>query len=142
MCRHLEHAKPRLTPDRENGPLPVTAEQWRAFLAEYSDWYLSKEPAHWNNLTEEQRRTRWLGRLDAYRKAGGLEVDGEDDIFLHALSLAQGEDTILLDTRSVSAEGEYDAYLFAVKYGALPEPCTSFSEVIAEGRAEIEECRP
>ena len=186
-----------------SGALPVTAEQWRLFLVEYNDWYLSEAPAHVRNyLTEEQQRTRWLGRepageqqiaateerlgvrlppslrgfllasngwgpvsvwtdalcsceeidwfhntheafIDGYRE-GADDFDeeiGEDNIFLNALSLARGQDTILLDTRRVSAEGEYEAYLFAVKYGDLREPCTSFNEVIAKGRAQIEYVR-
>lgn len=181
-----------------SGALPVIAEQWRLYLAEYNDWYLQL-PASVHRLTEEQLRTRWLGRepaseqqmaateerlgvrlppslrgfllasngwgpvsaytsmlspceridwfhnthddfIDGFREAAedaGEEI-AEDEMFLHALSLAQGEDTILLDTRSASAEGEYEAYLLHVGGGHLSEPCMSFSEVIAQGRAEIE----
>jgi len=45
------------------------------------------------------------------------------------------------EATSVAAEGEYEAYLLAVKYGSLHGPCASFSEVIAKGRAEIEHVR-
>ena len=180
--------------------LPVTAEQWRLYLAEYSGWFLSEAPERLRrHVTEEQRRTRWLGRepadeqritateerlgvrlppslrgfllasngwgpvsswtealssceeIDWFHnthdafidgRRDGFEDDGEDmpedDVFLHALSVALGDDTILLDTRSISADGEYEAYLFAVNYGDLRDPCASFSEAIAKGLAQIE----
>jgi hypothetical protein len=186
-----------------SGALPVTAEQWRLYLAEYNDWYLS-------GLTEEDRQffardmphefsAQWFGRepateqmiaateerlgvrlppslrgfllasngwgpvsaytsilspceeIDWFPNAEEDYMDGyqsvyedegeempEDDMYLHALSLAKGDDTILLDTRSASAEGEYDAFLLHLGGGHLSEPCKSFSEIIAHGRAQIE----
>lgn len=183
--------------------LPVTAEQWLVYLGEYSAWFLSEAPERMRSqVTDEQRRTRWLGRepateqllaateerlgvrlppslrgflrtsdgwgpvsawtsalspcdqIDWFRNTDDDFIDGrreafedddeemgEDDIFLHALSIALGDDTILLDTRSVSAEGEYEAYILAVSSGELHEPSASFSEVIAKGRAQIEYVR-
>lgn len=188
--------------DREYGTLPVTAEEWRAYLAEYSRWYLNEPAARekvWGRLSEEQRRTEWMGRepatseqiaaaeqrlgvvlppslrgflsvtngwgpvsewtqglcsadeiewfrdydeafIDGYRSGAedfGEEIDEETDVFLNALSLAYGEDTILLDTVHKSPDGEYEAYLLAAKYGELHETCASFSAAIAKGRAEI-----
>ncbi len=70
-----------------------------------------------------------------------LEIDQETDIFLNALSVAYGEDTILLDTVHRSPDGEYEAYLLAVKYGELHETCSSFGAAIAKGRAQIEHLR-
>jgi hypothetical protein len=182
------------------GPLPVTAEQWRPYLTEYSDWYLRVRGLTTENmvpragsLTREQVSARWLG----YQPATGQEIaateerlgvrlppslhgfllasngwgpvakwtealtscneidwfrsthpefveavqetddDGYDDIFEHCLNIARGEDAFLLDTRQVSADGEYDAYLLAVKYGELSAPCKSFSQLIVLGRAQI-----
>ena len=149
--------------DREYGALPVTAEEWRPYLAEYSEWYLS-DPADreyiWGRLSEEQRQAEWMGRepataeqiaaaeqrlgimlspslrgfllatngwgpvsewtdglcsteeikwfrddneafIDGYLSGAEdsrEEIDEETDIFLNALSVAYGEDTILLDT--------------------------------------------
>ena len=187
---------PTKTP--RSGALPVNAEQWRLYLAEYNDWYLQLT-ASVHRGTEEQPQRRWLGCepageqqiaateerlgvrlppslrgfllasngwgpvsaytsmlspceqidwfhnthddfIDGFREAAedvGDEI-AEDEMFLHALSLAEGEDTILLDTRNASAEGEYEAYLLHVGGGHLSEPCSSFSEIIAHGRAEIE----
>jgi hypothetical protein len=102
----------------------------------WTDALCSCEEIDWFHNTHE-------AFIDGYRE-GTDDFDeeiGEDNIFLNALSLARGQDTILLDTRRVSAEGEYEAYLFAVKYGDLREPCTSFNEVIAKGRAQIEYVR-
>lgn len=192
--------------DREYGVLPVTAEEWRAYLAAYSTWYLSDpgDRGHvWERLSEEQRRAQWMGRepataqqiaaaeqrlgivlppslrgfllasngfgpvsewthglcsaeeiawfrdedeafIDGYLSGAadfGEEIDEETDVFLNALSVAYGEDTILLDTVHLSPDGEYEAYLLAVKYGDLHERCASFSAAIAKGRAEIERLR-
>jgi hypothetical protein len=189
--------------DREYGTLPVTAEEWRPYLAEYGEWYLSNPVNRervWGRLSEEQRQAEWMGRepatekqiaaaehrlgialppslrgfllaangwgpvsqwtdglccteqvewfrdaneafIDGYLSGAedfGEEIDEEADIFLNALSVAYGEDTILLDTVHKSPDGEYAAYLLAVKYGELHETCASFSAAIAKGRAEIE----
>ncbi len=35
--------------------------------------------------------------------------------------------------------GEYRAYLLAVKYGELSDPCDSFSELLTLGREEYKE---
>lgn len=45
---------------------PVTAHEWRAYLTEFSDWYL-RDPQVIEDLdlTEEQLATRWLGREPA-----------------------------------------------------------------------------
>ena len=192
--------------DDEYGTLPVTSEEWRPYLAEYSAWYLS-EPVNrehaWRHLSEAQRQAEWMGRepataeqiADAEQRLGialppslrgfllasngwgpvsewtdglcsaaeiewfrddneafidgylggaedvGEEVDEETDLFLNALSVAYGEDTILLDTLHKSPDGEYEAYLLAVKYGELHETCSSFSAAIAKGRAQIEDLR-
>ena len=183
-----------------SGALPVTAEQWRIYPAEYGDWFVSEAPENMQrHVTEEQRRTRWLGRepaseqqiaateerlgvrlppslrefllvsngwgpvsawtealspcekidwlrntdddfIDGLREAfedDGEEL-GEDDIYLQTLSVALGDDTILLDTRSVSAEGEYEAYILNIGGGSLSEHSVSFSEVIVKGRAQME----
>ena len=192
--------------DREYGTLPVTAEEWRPYLAEYSASYLS-DPVNrehvWASLSEEQRQAEWMGRepataeqiaaaeqrlgialppslrgflaasngwgpvsawtdglcsteriewfrdhdeafVDGYLSGAEDSPDGideETDIFLNALSVAYGEDTILLDTVHKSPDGEYEAYLLAVKYGELHETCASFSAAIAKGRTEIEDLR-
>jgi hypothetical protein len=78
--------------------------------------------------------------IDGYLRSAvdfGEQIDEETDIFFNALSVAYGEDTILLDTVHKSPDGEYEAYLPAVKYGELHETCASFSAAIAKGRAEI-----
>jgi hypothetical protein len=181
-----------------DGALPVTAEEWRRYLAKYREWYLrlpasghrsaaresvdlrpEREPADEQRVAAAEARlgvrlppslrgfllasngwgpvSAYTDRLCACEEIGwfrdtdedfvdgmreaaedaGLEI-GEDDIFLNALSVARGEDTILLDTRSASAEGEYPAYLLHIGGGHLGEPCASFSEAIERGRAEIE----
>jgi len=181
--------------------LPVTAEQWRAYLTEYSDWYLrvsdltAEDTVPMAGLTAQQVSARWLGyqpateqmiaategrlgvklppslrgflltsngwgpvsewtdslsscdEIDWFRNtnpgffpAVRQAADDDDGIFAffaRCLNIAQGEDALLLDTSEVSADGEYDAYLFAIKYGELEAPCKSFSELIALGRAEI-----
>lgn len=111
-----------------NGWGPVSA---------YTSGLSSCEQIDWFRNTDEDF-------IDGVRE--GYEDDGEeipeDEMFLHALSVAQGvQDTILLDTRSASAEGEYVAYLLHIGGGHLSEPCGSFSEVIAQGRAQIEYVR-
>lgn len=192
--------------DREYGPLPVSAEEWRPYLAEYSRWYMGDAV----NLRHARRQVReepcrdgWIGRdpataeqiagaegrlgvalppslrgfllasngwgpvsewtdglcaaeeiqwfresheafIDAYLGSAGDcpgDLDEENDVFLNALSVAYGEDTILLDTVHKSPDGEYEAYLLAVKYGELHEACAGFSAVIAKGRAEIQHVR-
>lgn len=192
--------------DREYGVLPVTAEEWRPYLAAYSAWYLSHpgDREHvWESLNQGQRQSLSMGRepasaeqiaaaeerlglklppslrgflqasngfgpvsewthglcsaeeiawfrdqdeafIDGYLSGAadfGEQIDEESDIFLNALSVAYGEDTILLDTVHTSPDGEYEAYLLAVKYGELHESCASFSAAIAKGRAEIERLR-
>lgn len=76
--------------------------------------------------------------IDAYLEGGDR---GPDDFFLNTLSLARGEDTVLLDTRRVCADGEYEAYVFAVAFGHLDEPCASFSALVARNRAQSERIR-
>ena len=190
----------------EYGTLPVTAEEWRPYLAEYSEWYLSDPVSReqvWGRMSEEQRRAEWMGRepataeqiaaaeqrlgvllppslrgfllatngwgpvsewthglcsteeiewfrdeneafIDAYLSGAEdfqEEIDEETDVFMNALSVAYGEDTILLDTVHKSPDGEYEAYLLAVKYGELHESCASFSAAIAKGRAQIQHLR-
>ncbi len=192
--------------DPEYGALPVTAEEWRPYLAEYSKWYLSDPVSRkhvWGSMSEEQRQAEWVGHepataeqiaaaeqrlgimlppslrgfllatngwgpvsewthglcsadeIEWFRDADEAFIDGylsgaedfqeeineETDIFLNALSVAYGEDTILLDTVHKSPDGEYEAYLLAVKYGELHEPCASFSAAIAKGRAQIQHLR-
>jgi hypothetical protein len=195
-----------MTIDAGSGPLPaglpVTAEQWRPYLAEYSDWYLRVRGLTAENmvprvgsLAREQVSARWLGYQPATEQAIAVteerlrvklppslrgflltsngwgpvagwvpalsscdeidwfrnthpefvealqetfaEDDDYDDIFEHCLNIGWGEDAFLLDTRKVSADGEYDAYLLAVKYGEMSSRCRSFSELIALGRAQI-----
>jgi hypothetical protein len=193
------------SPDR----LPVTAEQWRAYLTEYSDWYLrvtgltvddvgDYDPRlpELNPVTRQQVSARWLGHEPASEEAiaaaeerlgvrlppslrgfllvsdgwgpvsewtdallpcdqldwfshthpgffpdgaGGIpdDDDGNFEFFANCLNVARGEDAFLLDTTAVSADGEYEAYLFAVKYGDPGDALSSFSALIAEGRAEI-----
>ncbi len=195
------YAESGATPAR----LPVTAEQWRAYLTEYSDWYLRiygitvADTIPLVGLTMQQVSARWLGyqpateqmiaateerlgvklppslrgflltsngwgpvsewtdalsscdEIDWFRtthpeffNAAEQAADDDNDfftIFAHCLNIAQGQDAFLLDTREVSADGEYDAYLFAIKYGVLEPPCKSFSELIALGREEIASLR-
>ncbi len=48
--------------DCEYGMLPVTAEEWRPYLAEYSAWYLSDSVNRehvWGHLSEEQRQAEY-----------------------------------------------------------------------------------
>lgn len=196
-----------MTADAESGPFPATAEQWRPYLTEYSDWYLrvtgltvedvADRIPTLSRLTTRQISARWLGYepatdqmiaeteerlgvklppslrgfllasngwgpvsewtnalsscadIDWFRNTHpsfspswpGQAPDDDDgtfEFFGRCLSIARGEDAFLLDTREVSADGEYDAYLLAVKYGETEGPCKSFSELIALGRAEIE----
>lgn len=197
-----------MTADAGSDPsLPVTAEQWRAYLTEYSDWYLrvtgltiedvDDTVPMLSPITTRQISARWLGHepatgqmiaeteerlgvklppslrgfllvsngwgpvsewtdalspcddIDWFRNThpaffpsgDGQVTDNEEDtivFFGRCLSIARGEDAFLLDTGEVSADGEYDAYLLAVKYGDAEGPCKSFSELIALGRAEIE----
>lgn len=197
-----------MTADAGSGPVsarfPVTAEQWRAYLTEYSDWYLRVTGLSVDDvddrvpglspLTTRQISARWLGHEPATEQMiGGAEErlgvklppslrgfllasngwgpvsewtdalsscddidwfrnthpgffpssdgqvdDGVFEFFGRCLSIARGQDAFLLDTGEVSTDGEYDAYLFAVKYGETEGPCKSFSELIALGRAEIE----
>lgn len=168
--------------DPEYGTLPVTADEWRIYLAEYGPW-TGQEPATEARIVEAEQRlgialppslrgfllvsngwgkvSMWTAGLcsveeiewfrdadeafiDGYLSGAedfGEEIDEATDIFLNALSVAYGEDTILLDTVHRSPNGEYEAYLLAVKYGALHETCASFSAAIAKGRAEIESGR-
>jgi hypothetical protein len=56
-----------------------------------------------------------------------------------ALTVADGEDVWLLDTREAAASGEYEAYNLTVKYGEFSEPHASFSALFASGRQELEE---
>lgn len=181
--------------------LPVTAEEWRAYLTEYSDWFVRviEDTVPVMRLSAGQARAPWLGNQPAtpemiaateerlgvrlppslrgfllasngwgHMMAAGVdaisscdeidwfrnthpgffpeeaELAGREDhhvyaIFARCLNVAQGSDAFLLDTGEVSAEGEYDAYLFAIKYGALASPCKSFGELIALGREEVAE---
>ncbi|MEE1940396.1 SMI1/KNR4 family protein [Streptomyces sp. TRM 70361] len=190
------------------GRPPVTPEEWRAYLTEYNDWYLSglSEEEHEEfveyHLDERQAEQRWLG----YEPAGEQELaeaeerlgvrlppslrgflrvsngwgpvsewtDGllpcqeidwfhkMDDTFVNAaeehepeteeeraehreftaflrrcLTVAYGEDDFLLDTGRVSADGEYEGYLLAVKYGEFEGPYPSFGALVVAGREEI-----
>jgi hypothetical protein len=179
--------------------LPVTAEEWRAYLTEYSAWFqrvvegtvpaagLSAEQAPWLGnqpateemiaATEDRLGVRLPPSLRGFLLAsngwGHMASQGSDAIsscdeidwfrnthpgffpdedelaqredlhvnefFTRCLDVAQGSDAFLLDTGKVSADGEYDAYLFAVQYGTLEPPCKSFSELIAQGREEVAE---
>ncbi|MFE0687370.1 SMI1/KNR4 family protein [Streptomyces xiamenensis] len=185
-----------MTDDAESSvppaPCPGTPQEWRAYLAEYSEWYLSSldedEPGE---VTQEQLDARWLGHdpadertiaaaeerlgvalppslraflltsdgwgrvaewIDALRPCaefgwfrdehtGWVSEDGgeEEDVFRYGLQITRGEDVFLLDTSDVLENGEYRAYLLAVKYGELSDPCDSFSELLTVGREEIQE---
>ncbi|MGI5182321.1 SMI1/KNR4 family protein [Dactylosporangium sp. CA-152071] len=71
---------------------------------------------------------------------GWVEEDDEsDDVFKYGLIIAQNADLFLLDTSDVLDNGEYRAYILAVKYGALSDPCDSFSELLTLGRKELKE---
>jgi hypothetical protein len=74
--------------DREYGTLPVTAEEWRPYLAEYGEWYLSNPVNRervWGRLRIRRKTTRrfgrqgtmmWCGRDRGYRGVVGCEVCG------------------------------------------------------------------
>jgi SMI1 / KNR4 family (SUKH-1) len=198
-----------MTADAGSGPiparLPVTAEQWRAYLTEYSDWFLRltgltvEDTVPMVGPSAEQVSARWLGyepateemiaateerlavrlppslrgfllasngwgamvsqgadvisscdEIDWFRNTHPGFFPDEDElaeredrhvyaIFARCLNVTQGADAFLLDTGELSADGEYDAYLFAIKYGTLEPPCKSFSDLIALGREEIAE---
>src|ERR1039457_4755059 len=192
-----------MTDDAGSGALPtsppVTAEEWRADLTEYSDWFQrviedtvpvddgSAEQAAWIGnepateemiaATEERLGVRlppslrgfllasngWghmvsqgcdaissCDEIDWFRNTHPSFFPDEDElaergdldlyeIYTRCLNVAQGSDAFLLDTGKISAAGEYDAYLFAVKYGVLEPPCKSFGELIAQGREEVAE---
>jgi hypothetical protein len=55
----------------------------------------------------------------------------------HALAVGDGEDMWLLDTTRASANGEYDGYLLALKYGEFSDPYPSFSALFAAGAQNI-----
>ncbi|KES04866.1 hypothetical protein BU52_22755 [Streptomyces toyocaensis] len=103
-----------LTASNGFGPVSQYTEALRS--CEEIDWFRSTHPGCVNTV-------------------GGT---GDRDVLLHALCLTRGEDVILLDTRTASADGEYGAYLFAVKYGELDERYAGFGEVVLAGHAEIE----
>jgi SMI1 / KNR4 family (SUKH-1) len=197
-----------MTDDAGSGPnptrLPVTAEQWRPYLTEYSDWFLRltgltvEDTVPLVGLSAEQVSARWLGyepateemiaateerlgvrlppslrgfllasngwgamvsqgadvisscdEIDWFRNTHPGFFPDEDElaergdrhvytIFARCLNVTQGAEAFLLDTGEVSsADGEYDSYLFAIKYGTLESPCKSFSELIALGREEV-----
>ncbi|PJE95580.1 glucan synthesis protein [Streptomyces carminius] len=191
------------------GRIPVTPEEWRAYLTEYSDWYLSgldeeklKKLVKYKGVDERQVAERWLGyepagerelaeteerlgvrlppSLRGFLKVsngwgpvagwiGGLlpcrEIDWfheVDDTFVdtaeeevpeteeeraehreftaflrRCLTVAYGEDAFLLDTGKVTADGEYEGYLLAVKYGDFEGPYPSFGALVLAGREEI-----
>lgn len=111
-----------------DGWRPVPGSGWMPSIS-------SCEEIDWLRNTHESFVAAYL------RGAGGGGVRGADDFYLRALSLARGEDTVLLDTRHVSADGEYAAYAFALAFGHLDEPCASFGALIAKSRARSERIR-
>jgi hypothetical protein len=183
--------------------LPTTPEQWREYLIEYSDAYLSSateddlraldqqqvaarwlgyEPASEEMLAEAEERlsvrlppslrgflmtsngwsrvAEWVERLcpcrdiewfvetdkgaaffEGARSSASAEPDDQKfvEMIRRALTVADGEDVWLLDTREASASGEYEAYNLTVKYGEFSDPYASFSALFASGRKEIEE---
>jgi SMI1 / KNR4 family (SUKH-1) len=106
-------------------------------VSEWTDGLCSTEEIEWFRDANDDFIDGYLsGAEDAEE-----EIDQDNDIFLNALSVAYGEDMILLDTVHKSPDGEYEAYLLAVKHGELHETCASFSAAIIKGRAQVEYLR-
>ncbi|MFF6999585.1 SMI1/KNR4 family protein [Streptomyces sp. NPDC008313] len=136
-------------PGSRPGRVPATSEQVRAAEARLG---VPLPPSLWAFLlvsngcgpvSQYTEALRPCEEIDWFRRTHPAFVDSrrdteDHDLFLHALCLTRGADAILLDTRTVSADGEYGAYLFAVKYGELDERYSSFDEVVLAGRSEIE----
>ncbi|MBV2363570.1 SMI1/KNR4 family protein [Streptomonospora nanhaiensis] len=65
----------------ENGsdlprPRPSTPEEWRAYLLDYGDTYIrTANEYQLPNITEEQHRTRWMGREPATEEAVAAAED-------------------------------------------------------------------
>ncbi|UMP06926.1 SMI1/KNR4 family protein [Amycolatopsis sp. EV170708-02-1] len=118
------------TEERLGVPLPPSL---RAFLLTSNGW---GRVAGWIESLHSCAGIEWF--TDVHD--GWVDEDDEsDDVFKYGLIVAEGEDLFLLDTSDVLDNGEYRAYLLAVKYGTLSEPCDSFSELLTLGRKELKE---
>lgn len=105
----------------------------RAFLRTSNGW---GRVAGWIDSLYSCADIEWF--TDAYD--GWVDEDDEsDDVFRYGLIIAADEDVFLLDTSDVLNSGEYRAYLLAVKYGTLSDPCDSFSELLTLGRKKLKD---
>jgi hypothetical protein len=120
------------TEERLGVPLPPSL---RAFLLTSNGWW---RVAGWIDSLHPCADIEWFTKCFG---EGWLNEDNDrsDDVFRYGLVIARGEDVFLLDTSDVLENGEYRAYLLAVKYGELSDPCDSFSELLTLGREEYKD---
>ncbi|MER5936926.1 SMI1/KNR4 family protein [Streptomyces sp. NPDC001928] len=120
------------TEERLGVPLPPSL---RSFLRTSNGWW---RVAGWIDSLHPCADIGWFTESFGEEWLND-DGDGSDDVFRHGLVIAQGEDVFLLDTSDVLETGEYRAYLLAVKYGTLDDPCDSFSELLTLGREEFKD---
>jgi len=117
----------------------------RGFLLATDGW---SRPADWVERLCPCRDIQWFRATPAgtsFIDEASRELrQGPDnrrflELLSRMLTVADGEDVWLLDTREAYADGEHPAYPLTLKYGVFGARHVSFSALFAAGRSEVEE---